>query len=201
MVDREGPSKACLIKVFYVPLFLHAQENICLSNIGSCLSSYKLHSLPLSSRTPIPFSVVQDDIYTSFCQIAFKISCFCAFPVHMKLNLYFLLLICVISVWSLVQLEGLWRAEEIILPQHRLVIPWGWGEMGMGNDCSIDIAFPLGKIEMFWNLIVMIAQFYEWIKTHWMIYFKVVKTVHIMLCVFDGNKKKYFKWGLYGRTT
>lgn len=95
--------------------FWVAQQTLVYQTLTLFYSSWRLHSFPLRSQICYSLLRGQHDRHTSVCLIlpVFAISCLCGLPIHIILNLIFLLLICLMSIWSLVQLEGPWRAKAI----------------------------------------------------------------------------------------
>lgn len=84
---------------------INGRTNIYLPNIYSSSSPCELLSFPLKFQTSIPFSFVQNGIYTTFCLTIFEIS-MSVWICHMYTSkFYFPLLICLTSIWFLVQLE------------------------------------------------------------------------------------------------
>ena len=109
MVNRREPSKSCLINILSLPLcFWIAQPFTPLH------FPWKLYSFPLKIQPPIPFSLVQNGIYTSFCLTVFGISMSVWIP-HMHDIKFNILFICPIWIWFLVQLEGPWGQDILAL--------------------------------------------------------------------------------------
>lgn len=91
-------------------------RNICLPNVYSFPSSCESHSFSFKSQSPKPFSLLQNDICTSFGLTAFGISVSVWIPHKHKIKFDFLLLICLISTQFSVWIEGPWRGQEILSP-------------------------------------------------------------------------------------
>lgn len=64
---REKSSKAYLIKVISISHCLCKAWQTYVYQALTLSSSYKLPPFPLNAQTSVPFSLVQNDIYTSFC--------------------------------------------------------------------------------------------------------------------------------------
>lgn len=69
-----------------------------LSTRALFLSPCEVPSFPLKSQTPTLFSLIQDDVYTSFCLAVFRISMYLWVPCTHIIKFYFLLLVCLISL-------------------------------------------------------------------------------------------------------
>lgn len=130
--DRQGGTEPLARPIwtnYLCPLFLSGPENICLPNGYSFFSSSELHSISLKSKTPMPFSLLQNDMCTSFHLTAFGISTSVWIPHKYKIQLDFLLLICLMSTQFLLWLEGPWRGHESLPPWQMQLntfssIPW-----------------------------------------------------------------------------
>lgn len=103
-----------------VPLSLQGPENICLPN--TCFST-SVWIVFLSFEVPHshPFALVQNSIYVQIAWLLWA-PIFLWSPRRSEIKFtFFLLLICLISVYFLDQLEEPRRAEEIFFPPKQLV--------------------------------------------------------------------------------
>ena len=50
---------------------------------------------------------------------------------------------------------------------------------------------PSGAMQMFWNsIVVMVEEHCECAECHWIVHFKIVKKINVMLCVFYHSTNK-----------
>lgn len=88
-----------------------------------------MHSFPLRSQAPNPFSLVQDAIYISFCLIVFGISKLVWILHTYVIKLDFLFLICLMSIVSPARRRTLRGTGFLALQQM------------IGQICPVDYSF------------------------------------------------------------
>ena len=126
---------------------LYGRANISLLNISYC----PVRCIPfLWSPRPLPFSVVQDDIHTLFSWPSLEFPCLCGFPLC---SLFDLLLVCLVSIWFLVGLEGPLRGHEFSLHDARKSLHKNRREKNPLNQQAIQ---GIGKTER--NLLFYIVK-------------------------------------------
>lgn len=77
-------------------------------------SSCGLHSFLLKSQTTTPPSLVRNDAKPHHAWLSSEFPRLCETPLCTLLNLIFLLLNCLMSIWFLIQQEGSWKGQEIL---------------------------------------------------------------------------------------
>ena len=117
MVDREEPSKACLMEALHGPLFLGGPANICLPHIYLFSVFLKTPFLPFGDpdlwRPHSAWFRMTYILHAAWLCLEFPCLCGCAPGL-----VFFLLLICFMSVWFFVWLAGPWRGQEFLLPDR-----------------------------------------------------------------------------------
>ena len=109
-VDRQEPSEVCLTQVLYAPWLLSSQWTVVYQTFTLFHFSW-LYSFSSKPQTTTHFPLVQDTRTPHSLRLSLEFPCLWI-PCKDAVKSDSLLLICLMSLWFLVQLERSWWGQE-----------------------------------------------------------------------------------------